>query len=123
MACLIVAADELSQRLRRRHLPATQQLIGLTLSISAIDRGPLVPEMQQEPQLDTRIRDRDADALRSGQFERAADARMLVDVEHAPVVVVSIASIPPFLAQIAGSLCGGFLDEAERGSVERVNRD
>jgi hypothetical protein len=112
MACLIMTANELSQRLRRRHLPATQQLIGLTLSISAVDRGTLVPEVQQEPQLDTRIRDRDADVLRCSKLECAADVRMLVDVEHAPVLVVSIAPISPRLAQVGGSPPDGFLDEA-----------
>lgn len=80
-------------------------------------------EVQEEPQLDARVRDRDADSVRCGKLKCTADMRMLINVEHAPVLVVRIASITPRLAQVTGPSPDGFLYEAQRRSVELVNRD
>lgn len=68
-------------------LAATKQLPGASLGGLRIDMCCLLLMVQDQPQLGARIRGDHVDFVSLGQLDRLRDARMLIEVEHAPDLI------------------------------------
>lgn len=79
--------------------------------------------MQNEPQLDARIRDRDADAVCCRLLERALEVWMFIAIEDAPDLVVCLPFTSALLSCFAALGFDGAINELERAPVKGIDRD
>lgn len=66
------------------------------------------------------VRDRHAHARGNGHFQRPGDIGML-DIEHAPILAVSVAVPSPRRLEISRTSCSGLLDKRQRRSMEAID--
>lgn len=88
------------------------------LDVAAVDPRRLLANVEQEPQLDAGPGHRNVNPGALGGAHRLVESMMLVDVEHAPDLVVRAS-----LAAPPSDLDGRALDESTRRTVEVVDRE
>ena len=94
---------------------------GSSLRFLAIKAGPLILEVDREPEFDTRVRDSDIDLLLGRQFNSPIETRMLVNVEDAPVFAERLTTPAFLLPEIILPAVGCPLHELQRTAVEVID--
>jgi hypothetical protein len=89
----------------------------------SLDVCGLVAEVKNKPQLKTRIREREPDAVRLSQLKRLWDARMLVAIEDAPKLIVCTSTLPLRIASFALLCINRLLDHLKRRDARRIYLD
>lgn len=115
--------DEGVQRVLGKRLGATQEMRCIALSVSSIDEGGLLSEVQHEPELEAGVRNGEVNPVLLSELDRTLQVRMLVDIEHTPDIVVGTAAA----ALLVGSLLllgrNGVFDELERAAAKLGDTD
>lgn len=119
----VVALLQQTERLRCEHLAAAEEILAAVLGDLAIDPGSLILEVQDEPQLETRVGDRKLDVVVATQGDRLSDVRMLVDVEHAPDLVERPTATSAGVPLVALPPLDRSFYELKRAAAERIDRD
>ena len=104
-------------------LLAPEKLGRPTLSGVSINRCGLVFEVEDEPQLDARVRHHDLDAVLARQPKSLGNVRVDIAVEHAPDGVVGSASTAaglPLRFLLSGN---SPMNKRDRGSAKGVDSD
>ena len=103
--------EPLGQLLKRvivEDLVALEQLLGECLGGVPLNMGGVVLEVEDEPEFDARVGHGHADTVGEGLLHGGAHIRMLVDVEHAPVLIAgaptSALCLPGFVALLLDSV-------------------
>ena len=85
-----------------------------TLRLVSVDVSPLVLGVEHEPQLDARVRHSEVDAVLLRESVCFGEAGVLVDVEHAPVAVVTGAASASFVVEAPVAFGDGVSHDRER---------
>ncbi len=109
------------QRRLRKSFFAAQVLSRSSLSTGALDVRTLRFKMEEEPELDAGVRDCQTDPLLSGKLDGLFEARMLVNIEDAPDLIVGAAAtsaLGPLVGRLGSS---GSLNKRHWRSAKIVN--
>lgn len=88
-------------RIWRQHFVAAKKVLRSSLSVSSLEVRGLITEVQNKPQLDTRVRHRDPDTVGCCLLEGALEVWMFIAIEDTPDLVVRPSFAPPLLAGFA----------------------
>ena len=111
------------QRVQRQPLATSEQPLRFVLRVMSVDPRSLISEVQDEPQLETRIRVRHRDAARCGYGDRFVKVLMLVTVEDTPVLIGSTTPTAPLVTHVLLSLLCGFFDQAPWRTAKVVDHN
>jgi len=114
---------QLIGRRRREVLLTTEKLGRPILSGVTVDVGRLILEVDDEPQLDARIRHHDLDSVRTGELDGVCNVGMLINIEHAPNGGIAPAPAPVGLALGLALRCHCTLDESEGRPTTGIDGD
>ncbi len=99
---------------------AIEQLPGASLGGFRIDMCCLLFMVQDQPQLDARIRGNHVDFVSLGQLDRLRDARVFIEVEHAPDLVGGPAASLSLIEQFCAARVDSPFDKRHRCAAELV---
>lgn len=103
--------DELPHGGRRQDLLTAQQAFRPSLGVASLKMRCLVIEVQDEPQLDAGVRYDHADPVGLRLVERLGHIGVLIDIEHAPDLVMGAAAPPALIPGIAPLCLDRSIDE------------
>jgi hypothetical protein len=86
-----------------------------------VDPPRLVFEVQDEPQLQARVGNGETYFVPTSEVEHSIQIQMLVDIEHAPNLVVIAAPTAPLVAFLLTLTINSALDERCRNTSKRID--
>lgn len=118
-----VATTEFLAGVWRQNLVTAEKIPRSPLSLPPLEVRGLIRKVQNEPQLDARIGDRDRDAVGCRLLESALEVWMFITIKDAPNLVVCLAFTSALLSRFAALGFDRAINELERSSMKGIDGD